>query len=74
MGRFTPLLLGAALAFLPAAPAWAGAEEAFPHAAAAYLVRIGNQETWSHQAHLRLPPASLTKIMTALLALEHGRL
>lgn len=74
MSRFSTLLLCAALAFLPAAPAWPGAEEAFPHAAAAYLVRIGTQETWSHQAHLRLPPASLTKIMTALLALEHGRL
>lgn len=74
MGRFTPLLLGAALAFLSSATAWAEAEEAFPHAAAAYMVRIGNHETWAHRAHLRLPPASLTKIMTALLALEHGRL
>lgn len=68
------LLLGAALAFLPAIPAGAETEEAFPHAAAAYLVRIDHRETWSHRANLRLPPASLTKIMTALLALEHGRL
>lgn len=77
MGRFPTariLLLGAALAFLPAAPAGAGAKNVFPNAAAAYLVRIDNHETWSHRANLRLPPASLTKIMTVLLALEHGRL
>lgn len=77
MGRFSSariLLLGAALAFLPAVPAWAGTEEVFPDAAAAYLVRIDNHDTWSHRKNLRLPPASLTKIMTALLALEHGRL
>jgi len=77
MGRFSAvraLLLGAALAFLSAAPVWAGAEEMFPNAAAAYLVRIDNHEIASHRANLRLPPASLTKIMTALLVLEHGQL
>lgn len=77
MGRlFTArfLLLGAALALLPAAPAWAGTEDVFPDVASAYLVRIDNHETWSHRANFRLPPASLTKIMTVLLALEHGQL
>lgn len=77
MSRFSAvraLLLGAALAFLSVAPAWAGTEEMFPDAAAAYLVRIDNHEIGSHRANLRLPPASLTKIMTALLVLEHGQL
>ena len=38
--------------------------------AAAYLVRSQNQELWSAETDTRLPPASLTKIMTALLVLE----
>jgi D-alanyl-D-alanine carboxypeptidase (penicillin-binding protein 5/6) len=46
----------------------------FPNVAAAYLVRIDHREFGSHRANLRLPPASLTKIMTALLALELGQL
>lgn len=76
MGRFSAartLLLGAALALLSAAPVRAGTDEVFPNVATSYLVRVDNRETWSHQAYLRLPPASLTKIMTALLVLEHGR-
>lgn len=45
----------------------------FPQAAAAYVVEIGQQELWAGNAAKRLPPASLTKIMTALLVLERYR-
>lgn len=45
----------------------------FSQAAAAYLVEVGQQELWSGNAEKRLPPASLTKIMTALLVLERYR-
>lgn len=52
----------------------AGAQtDRFPQAAAAYVVEIGQQELWSGNAGKRLPPASLTKIMTALLVLERDR-
>jgi D-alanyl-D-alanine carboxypeptidase (penicillin-binding protein 5/6) len=46
----------------------------FPQVAAAYLVEYGQRELWSGNAEKRLPPASLTKIMTALLVLEADRL
>jgi D-alanyl-D-alanine carboxypeptidase (penicillin-binding protein 5/6) len=46
----------------------------FPQVAAAYLVRIDGVVVWEKQAGKRLPPASLTKLMTALLVLEHDRL
>lgn len=45
----------------------------FPEAAAAYRVEIGGQPVWERQADRRLPPASLTKLMTALLVLEDSR-
>ena len=50
------------------------AEDLFPAAASAYLVKVGERVLWSGRAGVRLPPASLTKIMTALLAIEHGGL
>lgn len=46
----------------------------FPQVARAYLVEIDGTPTWERQAARRLPPASLTKLMTALLVLETGRL
>ncbi len=54
---------------------WAGAcpaapPDAFPQVASAYLVKVGDAVLWEKAAHQRLPPASLTKIMTVLLALE----
>jgi D-alanyl-D-alanine carboxypeptidase len=45
----------------------------FPGVAAAYLVKADRQVLWEKQADKRLPPASLTKIMTGLLVLEHYR-
>ncbi|MGQ0577983.1 MAG: D-alanyl-D-alanine carboxypeptidase family protein [Betaproteobacteria bacterium] len=45
----------------------------FPEVAAAYLVQIGERDLWAADADKRLAPASLTKIMTALLVLEDYR-
>lgn len=42
----------------------------FPNAAASYLVAVNGRVVWAHAPDTPLPPASLTKIMTALLVLE----
>lgn len=42
----------------------------FPHVAAAYLVQINDVVLWEKAAAKRLAPASLTKLMTALLVLD----
>ena len=42
----------------------------FPKVASAYLVRVNGNLLWEKQANLRLPPASLTKLMTVLLVLD----
>jgi D-alanyl-D-alanine carboxypeptidase (penicillin-binding protein 5/6) len=46
------------------------AADRFPRAAFAYLVALDGHELWARHAEAARPPASLTKIMTALLALE----
>lgn len=46
----------------------------FPDVARAYRVEVDGNAVWERQAAQRLPPASLTKLMTALLVLEHGKL
>lgn len=46
----------------------------FPQVATAYFVELDHQQVWERQADKRLPIASLTKLMTALIVLEHGRL
>jgi serine-type D-Ala-D-Ala carboxypeptidase (penicillin-binding protein 5/6) len=63
---------GCALALLVlAAPGLApGAENPFPTVATAYLLRVQGETVWAGEADARLAPASLTKIMTALLVLE----
>lgn len=66
------VLWGLLAAPVPAVPA-GGATDPFP-AAAAYLLRIDGKTRWEHQPDRRLPVASLTKMMTALLVLEAGRL
>ncbi len=43
---------------------------AAPGVAAAYLVRIDGDTVWADAADRRLPPASLTKLMTALLIVQ----
>jgi D-alanyl-D-alanine carboxypeptidase (penicillin-binding protein 5/6) len=42
----------------------------YPAAARAYLLAIGDEPRWAHAASLRLPPASLAKLLTALVLLE----
>lgn len=60
----------AALA-LPAHAAGApGPTDRFPAAAAAYLVALDGRELWARDPDRPRPPASLTKIMTALEALS----
>jgi len=52
----------------------ASAESGFGHELArAVLVQIGDQDLWAASADIRLPPASLTKVMTALVVLERYR-
>jgi serine-type D-Ala-D-Ala carboxypeptidase (penicillin-binding protein 5/6) len=50
------------------------AEDRFPGIAEAYFVKRDGRLLWAGGADRRLPPASLTKMMTALLALERGDL
>ncbi|MDP1659623.1 MAG: serine hydrolase [Methylotenera sp.] len=42
----------------------------FPNVASAYLVQVNKVALWEKQASVRLPPASLTKLMAALLVIE----
>ncbi|HEX9452261.1 MAG TPA: serine hydrolase [Burkholderiales bacterium] len=67
-GRFaTAAAIAVALTF----PAQAEqAPDRFPQLAGAYLVQIGERDLWAGRADERLPPASLTKVMTALIVLE----
>jgi serine-type D-Ala-D-Ala carboxypeptidase (penicillin-binding protein 5/6) len=70
-----PALVAAALLWLwPGAPR-AAAEappDRFPRAGGAYLVAVDGAVVWARSPDAPRPPASLTKIMTALLALESG--
>jgi D-alanyl-D-alanine carboxypeptidase (penicillin-binding protein 5/6) len=67
LSRCLPAILLVCLFSLPAAA------DPFPNAATAYLVKTGNTTIWSHRPDKRLPPASLTKIMTALVVLERAQ-
>lgn len=49
-------------------------EDRYPQVADAYLVKRDGELLWAGRASERLPPASLTKMMTALLVLESGDL
>lgn len=48
----------------------AAAEDLYPRAATAYAVAINGRLIWARAADTARPPASLTKIMTALIVLE----
>ena len=61
------------LAALVAGPAHC-ADDPYPWIAAAYVVKRDGALLWAGQPDARLPPASLAKLMTALLALERGKL
>jgi len=68
-------LLAAALLLASAAPAAAEGPpppDPFPGAARSYLVEAGGRVLWARDPDAPRLPASLTKIMTALLALEAG--
>src|SRR2546421_9729798 len=64
------LVLAAALA----ASAARAADDPYPWIAAAYVVKRDGALLWAGQPDARLHPASLAKLMTALLALERGGL
>jgi D-alanyl-D-alanine carboxypeptidase (penicillin-binding protein 5/6) len=49
-------------------------EDRYPQVADAYLVKRDGRLLWAGRAGERLPPASLAKMMTALLVLENGDL
>lgn len=48
--------------------------DAYPDVAAAYWVELDGRPLWAGRADARLPMASLAKLMTALIAVEHGDL
>src|SRR5881394_1166191 len=64
------LLLAVALA----AGTARAADDPYPWIASAYVVKRDGVLLWAGQPDARLPPASLAKMMTALLALERGKL
>ncbi len=57
-----------------AAGSASAADDPYPWIAAAYVVKRDGAVLWAGSAERRLAPASLTKMMTALLALERGGL
>jgi D-alanyl-D-alanine carboxypeptidase (penicillin-binding protein 5/6) len=67
------LRLFLAVACLAAGPATA-AEDPYPWIAAAYVVKRDGALLWAGSADRQLAPASLAKLMTALIALERGGL
>jgi D-alanyl-D-alanine carboxypeptidase (penicillin-binding protein 5/6) len=67
------LRLALAVACLAAGAAHA-VEDPYPWIASAYLVKRDGVVLWAGQPQARLAPASLAKLMTALLALERGKL
>lgn len=64
----------ALMLLVPAGLAAEPARDAYPGLAGAYLVQVDGKTLWARNADRHLPPASLTKIMMALLVLEDGRL
>ena len=69
MARLLWLLVALALPAL-AAPEPGPAPDPYPRAAEAYLVTVNGAVLWARAPDRALPPASLTKIMTALLVLD----
>lgn len=62
----------ACVAALPIAAGAAAPVDRFPKAASAYLVAIDGKIAWARNADVPRPPASLTKLMTAILLVEKG--
>lgn len=65
-----PLVLCAILAAAPGAGVSAPPEDRFPRAAASYLVEVDGRPLWARAPDAPRPPASLTKLMTALVAAD----
>lgn len=59
---------------LLAACAAHGAEDRFAGVAQSYLVKRDGRVVWAHAPQARMAPASLAKMMTALIVLERGNL
>lgn len=55
---------------LASVTAGAATDDPFPGVASSYVLRIDGKNVWAHRPERRLRPASLTKVMTALLVLE----
>ncbi len=72
MARSQGIGLLLALVFLGAGPP--ATTDPFTYPAAAYVLMVDGRIVWSRQATMPLPPASLTKVMTALVVLERGDL
>jgi serine-type D-Ala-D-Ala carboxypeptidase (penicillin-binding protein 5/6) len=68
------VLAAACLAAGAAASDASAAEDPYPWIAAAYVVKRDGVVLWAGQPDARLAPASLAKMMTALIALERGGL
>jgi D-alanyl-D-alanine carboxypeptidase (penicillin-binding protein 5/6) len=66
--------LALVLAAWLAAGAAHAVEDPYPWIAGAYLLKRDGVVLWAGQPDARLAPASLTKLMTALIALERGKL
>lgn len=70
-GRLSGYVRYVLVGLLIATPTFAAEpDKAFPSGVAGYVVQVQGQTVWSRQADRPLPPASLTKVMTALLFLE----
>ncbi len=68
----TALLLAFCLGIVATAARAEAAGDPFGNVAAAYLVKVDGREVWARNPSTRLPPASLAKMMTALLVLERA--
>jgi D-alanyl-D-alanine carboxypeptidase (penicillin-binding protein 5/6) len=68
------LALGCAVPGSAPADALPTLPDPFPNAARAYLLAVDAAPRWAHAAEQPLPPASLVKLLTALVLLEDPRL
>jgi serine-type D-Ala-D-Ala carboxypeptidase (penicillin-binding protein 5/6) len=68
------LLLFIFIFVLPCAVYSAQVSDPFPKAGASYLVQVKGNTLWAHDPDRRLPLASITKIMTALIVIENCKL
>ena len=71
---FVCLLAGACTAGAAAQDSGRPADDRFAGVAQSYLVKVDGRVVWAHAPQARRAPASLAKMMTALLVLEQGRL